>query len=141
MNSRLFKLIIVFIVMMIAYWFGKGIFFEDDNFPMFFSVLGVSLILYYYIKVAESGGEFYLRPISGLKAIEEAVGRATEMGKSVLYVPGISDMDQVDTVAGINILGHVSEMTAKYETDLNVPTCKAIVMEASREACRESYFR
>ncbi len=141
MNKRLLKLIIAFIVIMPVYWHGQGKIFEANNFPMFFSVVGVSFILYYYIKMAESGGEFYLRPIAGLKAIEEAVGRATEMGKSVLYVPGISDMDQVDTVAGINILGHVSEMTARYETDLNVPTCKAIVMEASREACRESYLR
>ena len=61
------------------------------------------------IRMAERGEEFYLRPIPGLKAVEEAVGRSTEMGKPVLFVPGIMDMDQVETVAGVIVLGHVSK--------------------------------
>ena len=32
-------------------------------------------------------------------------------------------------------------MTANYETGLNVPVSKAIVMEAAREACREAYLK
>ena len=75
-----------------------------------------------------------------MKAVEEAVGRSTEMGKPVLFVPGISDMDQVETVAGVIVLGHVSKMTARYETPLNVPVSRAIVMKAAREACKESYL-
>ena len=62
------------------------------------------------------------------------------MGKPVLFVPGIQDMDQVETVAGVIVLGHVSKMTARYETPLNVPVSRAIVMKAAREACRESYL-
>jgi hypothetical protein len=59
----------------------------------------------------------------------------------VLFVPGISDLDQVETITGLNILGHVAEHTAKYETSLNVPVSKSIVMEAGREVCKESYLR
>ena len=87
----------------------------------------------------EKGSErrdIFLRTIPGLKAVEEAVGRSTEMGKPVLFVPGISDMDQVETVAGVIVLGHVSKMTARYETPLNVPVSRAIVMKAAREACK-----
>jgi len=101
----------------------------------------VAITLYYYIDRAKTGGDIYLRPIAGLKAIEEAVGRATEMGKPVLFVPGISDMDQVETVSGLILLGHVAETTAKYEAGLNVPVSKSIVMEAGRETCRESYLK
>jgi len=108
---------------------------------LFSAILITSFLLLYFIKKAGSGEKIYLRPIAGLKAIEEAVGRATEMGKAVLFVPGISDMDQVETVSGINLLGHVAGMTAKYETALNVPVSKAIVMEAAREACKESYLK
>ena len=50
-------------------------------------------------------------------------------------------MDQVETVSGLNLLGHVAETTAKYEAGLNVPVSKSIVMEAGRETCRESYLR
>jgi len=96
--------------------------------------------LIYYIRAAERNEKFYLRPIPGLKAVEEAVGRSTEMGKPVLYVPGIMDMDQVETVAGVIVLGHVAKMTARYETALNVPVSRSIVMKAAREACRESYM-
>ena len=76
-----------------------------------------------------------------MQALEEAVGRATEMGKSVLFVPGIMDLDQVETVTGLNLLGHVAEYTAKYETSLNVPVSRAIVMEAGREICKEAYLK
>ena len=38
-------------------------------------------------------------------------------------------------------MGHVAEYTAKYETSLNVPVSKSIVMETGREICKESYLK
>jgi hypothetical protein len=107
---------------------------------MFITIIAMSSTLMYNVRFAQRGGEFYLRPIPGLKAVEEAVGRSTEMGRPILYVPGIQDMDQVETVAGVIVLGHVAKMTARYETSLNVPVSRSIVMKAAREACRESYM-
>ena len=107
---------------------------------MFITIVGMASTLMYNVRFAQQGGEFYLRPIPGLKAVEEAVGRSTEMGRPILYVPGIQDMDQVETVAGVIVLGHVAKMTARYETSLNVPVSRSIVMKAAREACRESYM-
>ena len=141
MDKRLIKYILSFIGILILYYFGRGTVFVTDKNAMFVAVILVSLTIRYFIQKAESGEEIYLRPLSALKAIEEAVGRATEMGKSVLFVPGISDMDQVETVSGMVVLGHVAGMTASYETGLNVPVSKAIVMEAAREACSEAYLK
>jgi hypothetical protein len=107
---------------------------------MLFSIVTLSATLLYYIRAAERGEEFYLRPIPALKAVEEAVGRSTEMGRPILYVPGIQDMDQVETVAGVVVLGHVAKMAARYETSLNVPVSRSIVMKAARESCREAYM-
>ena len=73
--------------------------------------------------------------------MEEAVGRSTEMGTSVLFVPGISGLDQIDTIAGLTILGHVAEMTAQYETNLHVPVAVPIVMETAKETCKEAYLK
>ena len=113
--------------------------FREERVVMFLAINFMAGTLIYYIRLAQRGEDFYLRSIPGLKAIEEAVGRSTEMGKPVLYVPGIMDMDQVETVAGVIILGHVAKMTARYETSLNVPVSRSIVMKAGREIVRESY--
>ena len=108
---------------------------------MFFVLMFVSSILMICVFWAESGNDIFIREIAGIKAMEEAVGRATEMGKPVLFVPGILDLNEVETIAGINILGHVAKITAEYETTLNVPVSKSIVMEAAREICKDSYLQ
>ena len=141
MNTKILIYGIIFIFIMIFYHLGIGLVFVEGESVKFGAVILVSLTLYYYINQARNGKNIYLRPIAGLKAIEEAVGRATEMGRSVLFVPGISDMDQVETVSGLILLGNVAEITAQYETKLNVPVARSIVMEAARETCKESYLK
>jgi hypothetical protein len=112
----------------------------SDRGLLLFLILFFGGILQFSTRHAMRGGDIFLRTIPGVKAVEEAVGRSTEMGKPVLYVPGIQDMDQVETVAGVVILGHVSKMTARYETPLNVPVARSIVLKAAQEACKESYL-
>ena len=124
----------------IVYWIIGAPYFITDRIVMFLAILLFGGILMYNTRKAQRGEEIFLRSIPGLKAVEEAVGRSTEMGKPVLFVPGIQDMDQVETVAGVIVLGHVSKMTARYETTLDVPVSRAIVMKAAREACKESYL-
>jgi len=124
----------------LIYWFMGHPFFIEERLVMFLAIIFFSGTLIFFIRKARRGEDIFLREIPGLKAVEEAVGRSTEMGKPVLYVPGIMDMDQVETVAGVIVLGHVSKMTARYETTLNVPVSRAIVMKAAREACKESYL-
>ena len=141
MNNKLIMWSILFLVVMGLYIMGEGVIFIEGARVKFGAILLVSITIYYYIDRASSGEDIYLRKIPGLNAIEEAVGRATEMGKSVLFVPGIMDLDQVETVTGLNLLGHVAEYTAKYETALNVPVSRSIVMEAGREICKESYLK
>ncbi|MFQ6612486.1 MAG: DUF6754 domain-containing protein [Fidelibacterota bacterium] len=129
-----------FALAFLIYWLLGHPFFKFERIVMFFAILLMVGVLIYYIRMAERGESIFLRTIPGLKAIEEAVGRSTEMGKEVLYVPGIMDMDQVETVAGVIILGYVARMTSRYETNLNVPVSRSIVMKAARESCKESYL-
>ena len=141
MNNKVVIWSVLFLGVMGLYTLGEGTIFVEGARLIFASIILVSITIYYYIDRASSGEDIYLRKIPGLKALEEAVGRATEMGKSVLFVPGIMDMDQVETITGLNLLGHVAEHTAKYETSLNVPVSKSIVMEAGRDICKESYLK
>lgn len=94
----------------------------------------------YFIYVARSGRELKIRKIAGLDAVEEAIGRATEMGSSSIFVPGILDVNDIQTIAGITILSHVAETTAEYETDIIVPTSKSLVMTMAREAVETAYL-
>lgn len=73
--------------------------------------------------------------------MEEAIGRATEMGKPVLYVPGIMDIDEPETIASMSILGRVAEKTAEYGTPLYVPTSKAMVMSMAQQVVKEAAIR
>ena len=101
----------------------------------------VIMIMLYEVKLAKNSSEpIFLRTIPGLKAVEEAVGRSTEMGRPILYVPGIMDMNEVETVAGVVVLGHVANMTAQYETELDVPVARAIVMQSARQVTKEAYL-
>ena len=113
-------------------------------------VLGIFFVLLFgYIRLAESGSRWVFRKIAGLTAIEEAIGRATEMGKSVLYIPGVQDIDDMQTIASMVLLARVATMTAKYETSLLVPTnspgsytvAEEVVKSAYADAGRADEFR
>jgi len=93
-----------------------------------------------YIRLASRGKEFFVRRISGLNAIEEAIGRATEMGRPVLYVPGIDDLNNIQTIASMVILGEVARMTASYETPILVPVCKPFVVPVAEEAVKQGFL-
>jgi hypothetical protein len=91
-------------------------------------------------EMAKRGWSTYVRPIAGLQAIDDAVGRATEMGRPILFVPGIMDLDQIETVAGLTVLAHVGEKAAQYDTALEVPTSRSLVMTAAREGLQGAYL-
>lgn len=102
-------------------------------------MLFFSLAVLYYTFRAKKGHKLFVRKISGLEAVEEAVGRATEMGKPVLFVPGIDEIDRIDTIAGLSILGRVARITARYDTPLYVPVRYPMVLAAAQEVVQESY--
>lgn len=95
--------------------------------------------LLYFIREAMRGKSIFVRRIPGLTAIEEAIGRSTEMGKPVLYVPGIDDMNNIQTVASMVILGDVAKITARYETPLIVPICRPFVVPVAEETVKQGY--
>jgi len=94
----------------------------------------------YFIESIKKGRKPFIRRIAGLEAVAEAVGRATEMGRPILFVPGIQDMNDIQTVAGVTILGHIARTVAEYDSRLVVPTSRALVMTTARETVREAYL-
>jgi len=92
------------------------------------------------------GGRYVpkIRKITGLEAIEEAVGRATEMGKPIAYTTGlggIRDQYYYQTVAGLNILGYTAEMAAKYGAKLLYFPYDPTIMPMAYEVVEQGYIR
>ncbi|MGH8014868.1 MAG: DUF6754 domain-containing protein, partial [Candidatus Zixiibacteriota bacterium] len=84
--------------------------FRIDRFNALVTVALFSAAVLIYTRWARQGKPLFLRKIAGLDAVEEAVGRATEMGRPVLFIPGIAELDEIDTIAGISILGRVAQI-------------------------------
>jgi hypothetical protein len=102
------------------------------------SVLFCAAVLY-FIRRARFDSELFIRKIPGLDAVDDAVGRATEMGRPVLYVPGIETVSEVGTLAALTILGHVAKRVAQHGTPLEVPVADPLVMTTAQEIVRTAY--
>jgi hypothetical protein len=118
-----------------AQWFN----FQRLN--TFVATILLCFFILYYINLAKSGKELFIRKLAGMEAVHEAVGRATEMGRKIFYIPGIGDMDNMQTIAAMTILGRVAELTADYETYLDVPVSKSLVMVTAREVVKEAFSK
>ena len=81
-----------------------------------------------------------VRRIAGLEAVDEVVGRATEMGRPVLYSPGVGGLASADTLASFNVLGHVTRLIAKYDSRAIVVNCSPTVQSVTESVCRAAYF-
>ena len=113
--------------------------FRTDRINALILVIIFSTAVLLYTRWAKQGKPLFIRKIAGLDAIEEAVGRATEMGKPVLYIPGLQELDDIQTIAGISILGRVARITAQYETPLVVPVRYPLVLAAGQEVVEQAY--
>ncbi|HCP16825.1 TPA: hypothetical protein DIT23_04610 [candidate division WOR-3 bacterium] len=117
----------------------KANLFKTDKVILFLMIIFYTMIIIYLVESVRKGKDLFVRKISGLDTLDEAVGRATEMGRPVLYVPGSSSMSDIATIASLNILGPVAKKIAEYETKLIVPNRDPIVMTVAKEVVKESY--
>ncbi|MBU1675566.1 hypothetical protein KKA85_07270 [bacterium] len=88
---------------------------------------------------ARRGCEIRVRPFTALAAVEQAVARATEAGRPVFFVPGVRDLDNMQTVAALSVLAPVAAQVARCGGRLFVPTSRSMVMETARDICRDAY--
>ena len=93
-----------------------------------------------FILIARTGKPLKVRKIAGLEAVDEAVGRATEMGRPCLFVPGILDMNEIQTITGLTILSRVAQVAAEYGAHIEVPTSKSLVMTTASETVESAFL-
>ena len=119
---------------------GTGEWFHTGKTALFIVMLLFSGAIVWNIYDARSGKDIFVRRIPGLEAVDEAIGRATEMGRSILYVLGLGGVSGAATIAGMTILGQVARRTADYETVLRVPCNDPIVLNVVREMVKTAYL-
>lgn len=108
--------------------------------PVLIAVLIFGLLTLYFLSRAKRGADLYVRPLGGIEAVDEAIGRATEMGKPILYVIGLGTASDIATIASFTILGRVAKRVAEYQTKLIVPCYDPIVMAVAQETVRSAYL-
>ena len=118
----------------------KAEWFHKERLPMLVVLLIYGGLLAYFLKRIKKGEEVYIRPIAGLQAIDDAVGRSTEMGQPVLFILGLGYINDIATLAALSILQRVAKKTAEYESELIVPCFDPVVMTAAQEMVRSGCF-
>jgi hypothetical protein len=119
---------------------ASGQLFNTDRVNVLLFVVFYAGLLLWFISGAKKGKTLFVRRIAGLDAVDEAIGRATEMGKPILYIPGLSTISDVATLASLNILGCVARKTATYETRIIIPNRNPIVMPVCQEVVKAAYL-
>jgi hypothetical protein len=123
-----------------AHQLGDSEWFNSELWFSAIVVVAMAAAIFYYIRRIKRDPEtIYVRRIPGVDAIEEAVGRSTEMGRPVLYVTGVDETQNIQTVASLLILGHVAEMIAEYDTDIKVANAYPLTMVLAEEIVRQGY--
>ncbi|MDP2859636.1 MAG: hypothetical protein Q8P50_16920 [Bacillota bacterium] len=77
--------------------------------------------------------------VAGLDALDEAIGRATEMGRPVHYSPGIGDLQNAQTLASFSALTYVARQCARFDTNIIVTNRVPSVYPITEEIVRQAY--
>ncbi len=103
-----------------------------------FTLLVVFFILFNIYRANKGAENLFIRRIAGLNAIDDAIGRATEMGRPVLMVPGIGALDAI-SVQAINIFAQVTKTAATFATPVRICCANAPVFAVAQEVIRDVY--
>jgi len=112
-------------------------YFNTDHTSGFVFVITFSVLLFASIGLARRK-DVKMRKLPGLEALDEALGRATEMGKSVLFIHGLQEINSASTIAAVNVLGQVARRSAQFDTELKVANRYPLTMSVSQEVVREA---
>jgi hypothetical protein len=113
---------------------------QHATLPVFILIVTLTGLILHAIFAARAGRRLFIRRIPGLSAIEEAVGRAAEMGKPMLFATGLSGFD-IDGLQALAVCGHVARLAARYATRLILTVADAQLYAIGEETMRDAYQR
>ncbi len=105
---------------------------------MFWFFVAFLAVFVIYLLQARKGATLHMRRVTGLDAIDEAIGRCTEMGRPVHYTFGIGELDS-SILASFDVLSYVASKCAQMNTDIIVTNAKPEVHPMTEEIVRAAY--
>ena len=112
-------------------------YYDTGYLQVIFVLVLIAFILFNIIR-ARGGKNLFIRRIAGLTAIDEAVGRSTEMGRPVLMVPGLSGLGPVG-IQAVNIFAYITRTAAKFGTPIRLCVAEAALYSVAQEIIRDVY--
>jgi len=103
----------------------------------FMVIMGILAFLAY--RLAKRGREWKIKPLEAIEMLTEGVGRAAEMGRPILYLPGISGLSSAQTMAGLTVFGEVCQKAAEIGVTTHLVTSGTDVVAACEAIVRQVY--
>ncbi len=109
----------------------------------FLSLMLVSAVILLQINKARKGATVDIRKIPALGALEEGIGRATEMGRPIHFSAGLVSISHSGyaalQLASMEYLNFISRQCAKYDTKLIVTVAQGDTFAVTQEIVRSAY--
>lgn len=83
----------------------------------------------------------FIRRIPGLSAVDEAVGRATEMGRPITFSLGMGGLESVITLQALAIAIDVLRKAIRFGNRMIITTADPTIYAIADDAVREAYTR
>ncbi len=94
--------------------------------------------LFYFIRKAIKGHQFFVRKIAGIDAINQAIGRSAELGRPVSFCTGLTNISPT-LYAVLGVLFHVARRCAIYRNKLILPQNQPDVMAIAESVMKDAY--
>jgi len=102
-------------------------------------LITIAVVAYASAKLSERGRRWAIRPLEGLEAIYEGIGRSAEMGRPVMVLPGIGGLGSPHELAGLTVLGEVAQKAAELGIEPLTTASRPEVLVAEEAIIRSSY--
>lgn len=112
--------------------------FVTGNIGKFLFLVAFIGLFWFFVNRTASGAKLHIRRIAGFDALDEAIGRCTEMGRPVHYTFGVGELD-ANVLASFDVLSYVASQCARMDTDIIVTNALGEVQMMTEEIVRAAY--
>ena len=112
---------------------------DTSAWPVLLVTLLICALIVGGILRARRSGAPTLRRFEALDGIDAAIDAAIAAERPVFFVPGVRDLDNMQTVAALSLLEPVARHVAERGGRICVPTARSLVMDAAADTVRRAY--